>query len=1736
MIEEGQEYTTPLYDEDGQLIEVIEDYDVFLDEEIPEEEHDDAYYAGEEGDLAEEQAEEENVDPVESRIFAASERYTTARDSVIERLTQILENGEITAEDNADLNEAMFEYTESVTDMKDKLNEVEHGNNDTNGINQGTVTTVLPEELQHLIDLMNNGGRNDLLFVDEEGRVLVEGEQVPKLKLVELEVEKLVADYAEINELVAKKATIEDLNAVKAQIGTLEAGEIIADIIHANKTDIKDLTADVGKIQTLVGGNLTMENIQSLILSAKKVTVEDAFIKNAMIDTISAGKINTGSLNTNLVNIQSEDGSLILNGTLQQFKDKNNKVRIQMGKDAQGNFTFGLFDETGTGTLIDSNGIKEKAIGDGLIVDKMIGDNANISGSKLDINSVVTEVNNGTTTIKGSKVKLDEKNQTLDVAFNSMDTTVTSQGKTIGNHTTSISTMQGDIKTLISDTTIIEDGQKVTVKDSYSAMNQTVDSFGKSLKSVESNFNNMEIGGRNLLLDSGKEYINNAYNVCSYKPSELLVEGETYTVSVCVTPANKVTNFALFFSSGSSRVAELPVNGTSKQIVSKTFTMKYNPSYVPPNVDNAYARANLYRFPNDNTVTTNSTVHWIKISKGNKATTDWTPAPEDGTNALSGLSTRVGEAETKLTLDGLQTIIGSAYTSSEEFNNLASGGANIVSNSAPETDAGWSPNRGWSITLVDEPNAPKGKCICGTVGTDLSFGGGMFKHCINGNRDVKVGETYTLSGYIKASKNCKVRTVNESMANRGGQLTDVTTEWTKFKVTDTITASSSKANVFYVYGPSIEAGMKIYVHSVKLCSGTDSVWSDSPDDLQNWVANKGYATTSDVTQAVDNFTLKYKESGGYNELYNGNFKNGFTNWSNNGGNTIYEPSSCPANTTTVRLVGEIGVTKQIYQAITDINYIGDITLSYWANTSSTGSAGTTNPLLSSQLMIEYTDGSKVYPLLSHHSKYDTWDRRTLIYPSNGKRIKSVYLGIYNRDTTKVVYISDVIVSKSRIEVPFAPNPNEVYDGVTTISKDGIKVTQSNYNGYTNMRADGFYLNNGTDDVIRCNSKGLYVKGQIHVESGSISESALAGTLIDGQYIKTDTILARSIKIGDFTNYCTKPSNFTMSGNYTGQPAYLVGARANQGMDASEHLTQLVGGEVFNISGKVYAQPENTSQTNFNVYFYWVGDSGILNSALVAQACAPSTTTNLNLKLTVPERPSGAKFGYFRITCGNANFNLFWINPTIRLMMSGSLIVDGAIDGKTIRGSEIIGGLIRSEAVNEENNPMFSLNADGEIVGAKIDCINLYAEEDISGNVLNINYIGNSRYPQILDEDINVTINTASASDTDFFDGAVYASLDDLYDAVPRNLNGYTLTIDFATDYTGNLAFTKFHSGHVYINFNKKQIRGYVWLYGESMRYNVYGNNRDTTGTATNCANIKPSKGRTHSGYAYSVIVDYCHVNLYDLNIYPGVDTTTTPSGIVVTNQSTAYLSNMRAFGNPQHLVRSHACSQVYVANSDGLTNSNTFSAVSGSVQCLNNTTQAGTNSTTIKETYTTNNAQIFATGVTFANASNSGNNDTGGSTTETINVTLKANNGDTFRRTVYKTWKNDGVVRQGDYGYGDCDGFWFFGSQISKYAGKNITKVSITIKRNAGAGSTGGVDHTLVGHKYTSRPSGTPEAMGSAIRTFSLSAGSSVTLNLTAAEIATFKNYKGIGLKSAYDSKHYSACSATCTIKITYTE
>ena len=218
-------------------------------------------------------------------------------------------------------------------------------------------------------------------------------------------VERVVMELALIN-----RALID-----VAYIGDLTAGNIKFDTASGTIMDL----------QTLLAKFVTGENGQFLNLTTDNVVIANAVIKDAMIDSLSLNKLKTGTINTNNINLASVDGGLSIVGPTMQFKDSSNKVRLQLGQDTSGNFSFILRGTDGTTTLIDHTGIKEKAIADKLIKSNMVNDGA-IGEQQINYSSLVTGLNKDTNTslIKASKVAIDLTGQSLEVSFNSLKSNV----------------------------------------------------------------------------------------------------------------------------------------------------------------------------------------------------------------------------------------------------------------------------------------------------------------------------------------------------------------------------------------------------------------------------------------------------------------------------------------------------------------------------------------------------------------------------------------------------------------------------------------------------------------------------------------------------------------------------------------------------------------------------------------------------------------------------------------------------------------------------------------------------------------------------------------------------------------------------------------------------------------------------------------------------------------------------------------------------------------------------------------------------------------------------------------------------------------------------------------------------------------------------------------------------------------------------------------------------------------
>ncbi|MPL91709.1 hypothetical protein SDC9_37785 [bioreactor metagenome] len=287
----------------------------------------------------------------------------------------------------------------------------------------------------------------------------------------------------------------------KIQGNTIEGTHIKGETIEGS--NIKGNTITGTHIQ---GDSIGAKHIQAGSITAGSTIIANSAIGSAQISELDAGKITAGKIDTSKVEVAGTDGHLRIKGNrMQVFQGTGTqaKERVSIGDVNADGTVFGLRvrGADGTTVLLDENGIKKEGITDGSITNDKISNNADIDGSKININSVVDRINkDGTTSILGTKVKVGDG--TLDVKLSNMTETQTEHGKSIGQAQTDIKANTESIKLKVDNTTYSTDKNSMT--QSISKNTGSIETLQKEIKlKVESSdvttaINDLQIGVRNL--------------------------------------------------------------------------------------------------------------------------------------------------------------------------------------------------------------------------------------------------------------------------------------------------------------------------------------------------------------------------------------------------------------------------------------------------------------------------------------------------------------------------------------------------------------------------------------------------------------------------------------------------------------------------------------------------------------------------------------------------------------------------------------------------------------------------------------------------------------------------------------------------------------------------------------------------------------------------------------------------------------------------------------------------------------------------------------------------------------------------------------------------------------------------------------------------------------------------------------------------------------------------------------
>lgn len=497
----------------------------------------------------------------------------------------------------------------------------------------------------------------------------------------------LTAIHAIVDVLDTKYATIEQLNAAKANLETLIAKKATIEDLNAAKATIGELNGLVANINSILSGSIGTGTLQTIHLTAENVVIDDAIIKSANIEGLDVSKLNAGTISTNKFAIKSDDGGIVISGSTQQFKDKNNKVRLQIGKDAQGNFNFIVFGEDGTTAIYNQNGITKQAVPDGLIVDKMVSDTANIQAKKVQFidkdgtktlqTYLTTEQGKIESLIKETTIyNGDGTTTSLKDAYNQTKQIVEGNTTTIANVQTTVNDLTGDVESMNSRITNVEataEGIKTTVSKIRVGTRNLIYNTDFSIDQTS----NWKTFNANATISSNSGYMKvvqtAANSGCYAKYAKGFEKDKDYVVSFVAYASEQCSlTYNYIMSSNTSTVGNQPLgSGVSISTEPILYVIKFT-----ANND----------FPENSSIMlgANKAVTWYlkeMMCEEGTINSSWTVAPEDVDSAISNVDTKANTA--KNTADTAKTTATNAQTIAQQ---TASKFSWIVKSGSSDTD------------------------------------------------------------------------------------------------------------------------------------------------------------------------------------------------------------------------------------------------------------------------------------------------------------------------------------------------------------------------------------------------------------------------------------------------------------------------------------------------------------------------------------------------------------------------------------------------------------------------------------------------------------------------------------------------------------------------------------------------------------------------------------------------------------------------------------------------------------------------------------------------------------------------------------------------------------------------------------------------------------------------------------------------------------------------------------------
>lgn len=285
-----------------------------------------------------------------------------------------------------------------------------------------------------------------------------------KLQANSVTADKIASNSITTDKLVANSITSDKIQANNIESKHIKANAITADKIGAGAIETDHLQAGVVESIHIKADSITSEHLQAGSIVAGSTVIANGAIGDAQISSVNANKINAGEIDTSKVKVKGSNGYLFIEDNTLFVVDNNKQIRCELGViEDESNYGFIVRGSDGKTILIDHNGVHNAGITDGAVDNRKVSENANISGKKLDIDSVIRTINeDGSVTIAGTKVQVG--NATLDVELSKQTNLITEHTKQLSTQQASINANTEAIKLKVDSQTYEHDKDTMTTQ------------------------------------------------------------------------------------------------------------------------------------------------------------------------------------------------------------------------------------------------------------------------------------------------------------------------------------------------------------------------------------------------------------------------------------------------------------------------------------------------------------------------------------------------------------------------------------------------------------------------------------------------------------------------------------------------------------------------------------------------------------------------------------------------------------------------------------------------------------------------------------------------------------------------------------------------------------------------------------------------------------------------------------------------------------------------------------------------------------------------------------------------------------------------------------------------------------------------------------------------------------------------------------------------------------------------